>query len=83
MSHPPECPREGDEVFGEKLAGVAGAGFDDNKFIVVHPLDKESSGKKLFIRQKTIHLVIMMQLPSVSPPSLAMMTGVTHACLEC
>ena len=40
-SRPQECPREGDDAFGEELAGVAGAGFAD------HPLDKESSGKKL------------------------------------
>ena len=24
-SHPQECPREGDDAFGEELAGVAGA----------------------------------------------------------
>ena len=30
LSRPQECPREGDDIFGEELAGVAGAGFANN-----------------------------------------------------
>ena len=45
LSHPQECPREGDDAFGEEVAGVAGAGFIER--LVVHSPDKETPGKKL------------------------------------